>query len=47
MWDEEKQDWVDRWGWKGKNKEKEGQWLDEVKANAGQLHIELSVLDSC
>lgn len=35
VWDEEKQDWVDRWGHKGKNKEKETQWLNEVAANAG------------
>ena len=37
VWDEEKQEWVNRWGWKGKNREKEGQWLDEVKANAGDF----------
>jgi hypothetical protein len=24
VWDEEKQEWVNRWGWKGKNKELEG-----------------------
>ena len=34
VWDEEKQDWVDRWGRKGKNKEKEEQWITEVPANA-------------
>ncbi|KAI0082348.1 RRS1-domain-containing protein [Panus rudis PR-1116 ss-1] len=34
VWDEEKQEWVDRWGWKGKNKETEKQWLTEVPANA-------------
>ncbi|KAH8118669.1 ribosome biogenesis regulatory protein-domain-containing protein, partial [Phellopilus nigrolimitatus] len=34
VWDEERQDWVDRWGRAGKNKEKEGAWLSEVKANA-------------
>ncbi|KAI0920970.1 hypothetical protein AcW1_004898 [Taiwanofungus camphoratus] len=33
-WDEEKQDWVSRWGWKGANKKEEGQWLTEVPANA-------------
>ncbi|KAI0029929.1 RRS1-domain-containing protein [Vararia minispora EC-137] len=33
-WDEEKQEWVNRWGWKGKNKEEETQWLSEVPANA-------------
>ena len=35
MWDEEKQEWIDRWGRGGKNKEKEGQWLSEVPANKG------------
>jgi regulator of ribosome biosynthesis len=35
IWDEEKQDWVARWGWKGKNKEEETQWLHEVPSNAG------------
>ncbi|KIJ69772.1 hypothetical protein HYDPIDRAFT_142338 [Hydnomerulius pinastri MD-312] len=34
VWDEEKQDWVNRWGRDGKNKEKEEQWIHEVKANA-------------
>lgn len=35
MWDEEKQEWVNRWGWKGANKDAEKQWLHEVPANAG------------
>ncbi|PIL37382.1 hypothetical protein GSI_01076 [Ganoderma sinense ZZ0214-1] len=34
VWDEEKQEWVNRWGWKGANKDKEVQWLTEVPANA-------------
>ncbi|KAF8655337.1 hypothetical protein AX16_003110 [Volvariella volvacea WC 439] len=34
VWDEEKQEWVNRWGWGGKNKEKEEQWITEVPANA-------------
>ncbi|KAI6146145.1 ribosome biogenesis regulatory protein-domain-containing protein [Pisolithus tinctorius] len=34
IWDEEKQEWVNRWGRDGKNKEKEDQWIHEVKANA-------------
>lgn len=38
VWDEEKQEWVNRWGWKGKNKELEEQWLTEVPANAG-MHL--------
>ena len=37
IWDEEKQEWVERWGWKGANKDKETQWLTEVPANAGAL----------
>ncbi|KAK6904607.1 hypothetical protein I203_105423 [Kwoniella mangroviensis CBS 8507] len=32
VWDDEKQEWVARWGKDGKNKEKEGQWLTEIKA---------------
>ena len=41
VWDEERQTWVARWGWKGKNKAEETQWLHEVPANAGMfsLHI--------
>ncbi|KII95254.1 hypothetical protein PLICRDRAFT_99138 [Plicaturopsis crispa FD-325 SS-3] len=34
IWDEEKQEWVNRWGRDGKNKEKEAQWITEVPANA-------------
>jgi len=41
IWDEEKQEWVHRWGWKGKNKEAETQWLHEVPANAGQFLVPL------
>jgi len=37
VWDEEKQDWVNRWGRDGKNKEVEQAWITEVPANAGQL----------
>ncbi|WVF67016.1 hypothetical protein IAT40_001759 [Kwoniella sp. CBS 6097] len=32
VWDEERQEWVARWGKGGKNKDKEEQWLHEVKA---------------
>ena len=35
VWDEESQSWVARWGWKGRNKAEETQWLHEVPANAG------------
>ncbi|KAF5359007.1 hypothetical protein D9758_004872 [Tetrapyrgos nigripes] len=34
VWDEERQEWVNRWGKEGKNKEKEDQWIHEVPANA-------------
>ena len=40
-WDEERQEWRDRWGRDGKNKEGEGQWLTEVKANAGMCLVAL------
>ncbi|EIN10845.1 RRS1-domain-containing protein [Punctularia strigosozonata HHB-11173 SS5] len=38
VWDEEKQEWVNRWGRDGKNKEKETQWATEVPANADVEH---------
>ncbi|KZW04373.1 RRS1-domain-containing protein [Exidia glandulosa HHB12029] len=34
VFDEEKQEWVNRWGKDGKNRELEEQWLTEVPANA-------------
>ncbi|KAF8969338.1 RRS1-domain-containing protein [Flammula alnicola] len=34
IWDEEKQDWVNRWGRNGKNREVEEQWIHEVPLNA-------------
>ncbi|CAK5265058.1 unnamed protein product [Mycena citricolor] len=34
IWDEERQEWVNRWGRDGKNKEKEEQWITEVPLNA-------------
>ncbi|KAG8985535.1 Rhodanese- sulfurtransferase [Tulasnella sp. 427] len=33
VWDEEKQEWVARWGYRGKNKEAETQWLHEIPSN--------------
>lgn len=36
VWDEEKQDWVNRWGRDGKNREGEDQWLHEVKDGQGE-----------
>ncbi|TFK55633.1 RRS1-domain-containing protein [Heliocybe sulcata] len=38
VWDEEKQDWVNRWGRDGKNKEGEDAWLSEVKQGADVDH---------
>ncbi|KAG2135750.1 ribosome biogenesis regulatory protein-domain-containing protein [Suillus bovinus] len=38
VWDEERQEWVNRWGKDGKNKEKEEQWIHEVKADAPVDH---------
>lgn len=38
-WDEEKQEWVNRWGWKGKNKGKEEQWIHEVPDNARKFAL--------
>ena len=40
VWDEEKQEWVNRWGWKGKNKEEETQWATPVAANAGAYFLQ-------
>ncbi|GAA5852702.1 hypothetical protein JCM8547_002594 [Rhodosporidiobolus lusitaniae] len=34
VYDEDKQEWVPRWGYKGKNKDKEQQWIHEVPNNA-------------
>ncbi|KAG6845422.1 hypothetical protein H0H87_009329 [Tephrocybe sp. NHM501043] len=33
-WDEERQEWVNRWGRNGKNKQIEEQWITEVPLNA-------------
>lgn len=43
-WDEEGQAWVARWGWKGKNKAEESQWLHEVPANAGASYSTYHIL---
>jgi regulator of ribosome biosynthesis len=42
-WDEERQEWVNRWGWKGKNKDKEEQWIHEVPNNARKFVVWTSV----
>ena len=36
VWDEERQQWTNRWGREGKNKQIEDQWLTEVPRNAGE-----------
>ena len=36
VFDEEKQDWVPKWGYKGKNKDVEEQWIVEVPADKGK-----------
>lgn len=38
VWDEEKQEWVNRWGRDGKNKEVEQAWITEVPLNADVDH---------
>ncbi|KAF8918282.1 RRS1-domain-containing protein [Mucidula mucida] len=38
VWDEDKQDWINRWGRDGKNREKEEQWITEVPMNADVDH---------
>jgi regulator of ribosome biosynthesis len=35
IFDEEKQEWVNRWGKGGKNRETEEQWITEIPDNAG------------
>lgn len=37
-WDDEKQEWVRRWGRGGKNRQAEDQWLHEVKAKPDTDH---------
>lgn len=36
VWDEERGEWVNRWGKDGKNKQVEEQWITEVPLNAGK-----------
>ncbi|TFL05772.1 RRS1-domain-containing protein [Pterulicium gracile] len=38
VWDEERQEWVNRWGKDGLNKQKEQQWITEVPMNADIDH---------
>jgi regulator of ribosome biosynthesis len=39
IWDEERQEWVNRWGRDGKNKQIEEQWITEVPLNAGRFIV--------
>ena len=41
VWDEEKGEWAKRWGKGGKNKEKEDQWLHEVKGGDGEACLSI------
>ena len=34
VWDDEAKEWVPRWGYKGKNKKEEEQWIHELPNNA-------------
>lgn len=34
VWDDETKEWVPRWGFKGKNKKEEEQWIHELPTNA-------------
>ncbi|CAH7683484.1 ribosome biogenesis regulatory protein-domain-containing protein [Phakopsora pachyrhizi] len=40
VFDEDKQDWVSRWGWKGKNKDEENAWIREVKPGEDDSNLE-------
>ena len=44
VWDEEKQEWVNKWGKDGKNKQAEEQWITEVPLNAGMVLSKLMLL---
>lgn len=43
VWDDDKQEWVNRWGRDGKNREAEDQWLHEYKGNEGESRAALDV----
>ncbi len=45
VWDEEKQEWINKWGKSGKNREKEEQWIHEVPHNARMSMFALNRLD--
>ena len=44
VFDEEKQEWVNRWGKGGKNREAEEQWITEIPDNAGKRLEHLKTL---
>lgn len=47
VWDDERQEWVPRWGRFGKNKDKEEQWLHEVKPGEGGFFFFFFDSNSC
>lgn len=45
VWNEEKQEWVNRWGHDGKNKEKEEQWIQVLPDQAREsLSLQITIL---
>ncbi|PWN43763.1 RRS1-domain-containing protein [Ceraceosorus guamensis] len=38
VWDDERKEWVPRWGFKGKNKDAEDQWIHELPQNVSDDH---------
>ncbi|KAL8851828.1 MAG: hypothetical protein Q9221_003254 [Calogaya cf. arnoldii] len=39
VFDEETQEWVPKWGYKGKNKDGEGDWIVEVDEKKGKMEV--------
>lgn len=44
VWDDEAKEWVPRWGFKGKNKKEEEQWIHELPTNADDDYNPVSSL---
>ncbi|KAH0445952.1 hypothetical protein IEQ34_025213 [Dendrobium chrysotoxum] len=44
VWDDEAKEWVPRWGFKGKNKKEEEQWIHELPNNVDDDHNPVSAL---
>ena len=40
VWDDDKKEWVARWGFKGQNKNEEEQWIHEMPASAGKCEVQ-------